>query len=190
MGTDAAAFVRAGIQSAISGYDVEVLVAAPAGVVREKIGRWSAVSAVGTDRCLVRITADSLDWPVMALGMIGADFQVISPPELLDRLHDWGRRFGRASRIGLAALFRPEQVREELRFGSLTAARALLASAPAPQFPQDIETSRLDSQPISFLTGELPIGWAQVLVLRCSPGEGPSAGDARHRPALGHSDLL
>ena len=97
---DAGAFVRAGIQSAISGYDAEVLVEAPAGVVREKIGRWSAVSAVGTDRCLVRMTADSLDWPVMALGMIGADFRVISPPELLDRLHDWGRRFSRASLTG------------------------------------------------------------------------------------------
>jgi predicted DNA-binding transcriptional regulator YafY len=43
------------------------------------------------------MTSDSLDWPVMALGMAGADFQVISPPELLDRVQDWARRFGRAS---------------------------------------------------------------------------------------------
>jgi len=32
----------------------------------------------------------------MALGMLDADFQVISPPELLDRVHDWARRFSRA----------------------------------------------------------------------------------------------
>jgi predicted DNA-binding transcriptional regulator YafY len=94
---DAAAFVRSGIHSASTGYDVEVLVAAPAGDVRERIGRWSAVEAVDATHCLVRITADSLDWPIMALGIIGADFQVISPPELLDRLHDWGRRFTRAT---------------------------------------------------------------------------------------------
>ena len=43
------------------------------------------------------MTADSLDWPVMALGAAGAGFQVISPPELLNRVHDWGRRFSQAS---------------------------------------------------------------------------------------------
>jgi len=33
----------------------------------------------------------------MALGAVGADFHVVSPPELLDRVHDWGRRFSRAN---------------------------------------------------------------------------------------------
>jgi predicted DNA-binding transcriptional regulator YafY len=94
---DAAAFVRAGIQSAIAGYDVEVLVQAPAEAVRERLGRWCRVEEVDAARCLIRMTVDSLDWPIMALGMADADFQVISPPELLDRVHDWGRRFSRAS---------------------------------------------------------------------------------------------
>ena len=44
------------------------------------------------------MSGDSLDWPLMALGLTGADFQVVSPPELLDQAHDWGRRFGRATR--------------------------------------------------------------------------------------------
>jgi predicted DNA-binding transcriptional regulator YafY len=43
------------------------------------------------------MTADSLDWPVMALGAVGADFQVVSPPELVHRVRDWGRRFTQAS---------------------------------------------------------------------------------------------
>jgi hypothetical protein len=34
---------------------------------------------------------------VFALGVIGADFQVLSPPELLDRVRDWGRRFSRSA---------------------------------------------------------------------------------------------
>jgi hypothetical protein len=42
------------------------------------------------------MTADSLDWPVMALGAVDADFQVVAPPELLDRVLDWGRRFSQA----------------------------------------------------------------------------------------------
>ena len=95
---DAAAFVRAGIQTAIAVYDVRVLVEAPGEAARERIGRWVTVEDIGPARCLVRTSGDSLDWPIMALGMLGADFQVISPPELLDRVHDWGRRFSRARR--------------------------------------------------------------------------------------------
>ena len=94
---DAAAFVRAGIQSARAGYDVEVIVEAPAKVVRERIGRWASVSEISATRCRVRMTADMLEWPIMGLGMVGADFQVISPPELIDWVRDWGARFSRAA---------------------------------------------------------------------------------------------
>jgi len=74
-----------------------VLVEAPAGVVRERIGRWASVSAISTARCRVRMTADALDWPIMGLSMVGADFRVISPHELIDRVRDWGARFSRAA---------------------------------------------------------------------------------------------
>jgi predicted DNA-binding transcriptional regulator YafY len=93
---DAAAFVRAGIENFTSGYDVEVIVEAPAALVRDRIGRWCTVEPAGPARCRVRMTTDSLDWPTMALGAVGADFQVVSPPELLDRVLDWGRRFSLA----------------------------------------------------------------------------------------------
>jgi predicted DNA-binding transcriptional regulator YafY len=93
---DAAAFVRAGIDTVRAAYDVEVIVEAPAAAVRERIGQWSTVEDIDAGRCRVRMTADSLDWPTMALGAVGADFRVAGPPELLDRLHDWGRRFSRA----------------------------------------------------------------------------------------------
>jgi hypothetical protein len=36
------------------------------------------------------MTADALEWPIMGLGMVGADFKVISPPELRDQVRDWG----------------------------------------------------------------------------------------------------
>jgi predicted DNA-binding transcriptional regulator YafY len=97
---DAAAFVRAGIDSVQAGYEVEVLVDAPAAAVRERIGRWSTVEEAGAGRSRVRMTTDSLDWPVMALGAVGADFDVISPPELADQVRDWGRRFSRAGPPG------------------------------------------------------------------------------------------
>jgi predicted DNA-binding transcriptional regulator YafY len=94
---DAAAFVRAGIDDVRAVYDVEVLIDAPAATVREQIGRWSTVQDAEAGRCRMRMTADSLDWPVMALGAVGADFRVLSPPELRDRVHDWGRRFTQAT---------------------------------------------------------------------------------------------
>jgi predicted DNA-binding transcriptional regulator YafY len=42
------------------------------------------------------MSTDPLDWAAMALGVAGADFTVLSPPELLTHVHDWARRFGRA----------------------------------------------------------------------------------------------
>lgn len=93
---DAAEFVRAGIGNVLAAYEVEVLVDAPAATVRELIGRWSTVEDIDATRCRVRMAAETLDWPTMALGMLSADFQVVSPPELLDRVRDWGRRFSQA----------------------------------------------------------------------------------------------
>jgi predicted DNA-binding transcriptional regulator YafY len=93
---DAAAFVRTGIDSVRAVYEAEVLVDAPAELVAERIGRWCTVERVSASRCRIRITTDSLDWPAFALGTIGASFQVVSPPELLDLVHGWGRRFSQA----------------------------------------------------------------------------------------------
>jgi len=100
---DAGAFVRAGIENVTAAYEVEVLVDAPGPAVRERIGRWSVVEDIGASRCRVRMTADSLDWPIMALGAVGADFQVVSPAELLDRVRDWGRRFSQGNAATHAA---------------------------------------------------------------------------------------
>lgn len=48
------------------------------------------------EQCRVTLTTDSLNWAIMALGVAGADFRVLEPPELRARLHDWGTRFIRA----------------------------------------------------------------------------------------------
>ncbi len=92
---DAAEFVRRNLDNLYRAYDVEVLVHAPAATVRERIGRWCTVEEAGGS-CRVRMTAESLDWPTMALGVVGADFEVVSPPELAEQVRDWGARFSRA----------------------------------------------------------------------------------------------
>jgi predicted DNA-binding transcriptional regulator YafY len=93
---DAAAFVRAGMGPGTAPVVAEALVDAPAERVRARIGRWSTVTEDGPGRSRVRMETDSLEWPAFALGALGAEVSVVSPPELLDLLHEWGRRFTRA----------------------------------------------------------------------------------------------
>lgn len=68
-------------------YAVEAVVRAPASAVRQRIGRWATVSDDGDGACRVRMAADDLDWPAAALAMTGAEFTVVSPPELVEHLH-------------------------------------------------------------------------------------------------------
>ncbi len=97
---DAAEFVRRNVsaQGAQGTQEVRVLIEAPAEAIRQRIGRWSQVEEAGPGRCHVTMTPpENSDWPVIALGMTGADFQVIDPPELTERLRDWSARFARAA---------------------------------------------------------------------------------------------
>ena len=97
--TDAAAFVRVGLGSVPMPIRTEVVVHAPLEQVRAKVGRWSTVEEIDANHCRMTMTSDTLDWPIMALGTLGADFDVIGPPELLDQLHEWAARFSRQSTI-------------------------------------------------------------------------------------------
>jgi predicted DNA-binding transcriptional regulator YafY len=94
---DAAAFVRAGIENLSGPHSVEALIRAPAAVIRARIGRWGTIEDIDGGNCLLRMTSDSLDWPTMALGAAGADFEVVSPAELVAHVRDWACRFSRAT---------------------------------------------------------------------------------------------
>lgn len=96
---DAAEFVREGIAAQPAKYKVEALIEAPASVVAERIGRWATVTALDESRSVATMTAESLDWPAMALGTVGADFAVLSPPELTAHLKEWAGRFLRRQSV-------------------------------------------------------------------------------------------
>jgi predicted DNA-binding transcriptional regulator YafY len=97
-GGDAADFVRRNISSGPATYEVVAVVEAAAGVVKEKIGRWATIEGLGPERCRIRMTPpEEGDWPVMALGLADADFEVISPASVADRVRAWGERFTRAA---------------------------------------------------------------------------------------------
>jgi predicted DNA-binding transcriptional regulator YafY len=44
------------------------------------------------------MTSDSMDWPALALGSIGAEFEIVQPLELVEHIREWAARFGRAVR--------------------------------------------------------------------------------------------
>ncbi|MGQ0574081.1 MAG: helix-turn-helix transcriptional regulator [Pseudonocardia sp.] len=94
---DAAAFVRSGMRNLPTAYAVVVLVHAPASTVRELVGRWAEIEEVDADRCVLRMSTDHLGWPLLALGSVGAEFAVRTPPELVELAREWGARFRRAA---------------------------------------------------------------------------------------------
>jgi predicted DNA-binding transcriptional regulator YafY len=93
---DAAQFVRDGIESVPTRHRVEAVIHAPAAVVRDRVGPWGTVVELDGERCRWSITTESLDWPMLALGAAGAEFELVSPPELVVHLRERVARFGRA----------------------------------------------------------------------------------------------
>jgi predicted DNA-binding transcriptional regulator YafY len=95
--TDAAEFVRAGLNQASSSYVVDAIVAAPSEIVGERIGRWAQVEAVDERSSRVTIHCDGFEWAAIALAATQADFRIESPAEFADYVADWGARFQRAT---------------------------------------------------------------------------------------------
>ncbi|WP_369259048.1 helix-turn-helix transcriptional regulator [Geodermatophilus amargosae] len=92
---DAAAYVRERVGGPWGRLVVEAVVAAPATRVRDRIGPWATVTDAPAG-CRVQIEADDLDWAAAALGLTGAPFTVLGPPELKDHLRDLAARYAAA----------------------------------------------------------------------------------------------
>jgi hypothetical protein len=67
-------------------------------VVEQRIGRWATITPIDDTHCHARLTADMLDWPAFAMGVVGADFRVLGPPEFADQVKVWSKRFAKATR--------------------------------------------------------------------------------------------
>ena len=69
---------------------------AAGGNVRERIGPWGTLEELGPHRCRFQMGTDSLDWPTLILSRAAAEFEVSSPPELVDHLRECAALFGRS----------------------------------------------------------------------------------------------
>lgn len=93
---DAASFVTDRLGGRRERHQVRVVVHADPAAVRRRVGGWSTVEP-HPDGCLMSMQADSLDWSVLALGGLAADFTVLEPPALSEMLREWADRFARCT---------------------------------------------------------------------------------------------
>jgi predicted DNA-binding transcriptional regulator YafY len=97
-GGDLAAYVSRRVSAAAWRYHASVRVHAPAEQIRRQVpAAAGVVEAVDAGTCLLHTGADTLQTLAVYLGMLGADFQVDAPPELVAHLRDLADRYRRAT---------------------------------------------------------------------------------------------
>ncbi|MER5647438.1 YafY family protein [Streptosporangium sp. NPDC002524] len=97
-GGDAGAFVRDSITSMPTQYQIVVVVRATVADVERVVSPLGGVVEAVDDRSSrLLMNADGMEWPVLVLAALGADFEVVQPVEFRDYLRTTGERFARAS---------------------------------------------------------------------------------------------
>ena len=96
---DAAAYVAANLRQSPNRYNARITIHEPADAVAGRLP-WIRESLTPRDEatCEYRPSDDSLHWLAMRVGMIGVDFEVHEPPELVDAVAALGERCRRAAR--------------------------------------------------------------------------------------------
>ncbi|MEV0175460.1 YafY family protein [Streptomyces sp. NPDC050803] len=89
--------VRRGVSSAAWRYRAQVVVHAPAEQLAERINpAIGTITAVDDTHCLLDTGADSVEALAVHLGLLGVDFTVTEPAELVDLVRVLGDRYQRA----------------------------------------------------------------------------------------------
>jgi predicted DNA-binding transcriptional regulator YafY len=97
-GGDLAAYVSRRVSAAAWRYHARVRVHAPAEQIRRQLpAAVGVVEAVDQGTCLLHTGADTLQTLAVYLGLLGADFQVGGPPELVVYLRDLADRYHQAT---------------------------------------------------------------------------------------------
>jgi predicted DNA-binding transcriptional regulator YafY len=94
---DALTFVQSGFRQMSQRYAVRVRFDAPADVVDTFVGRWAEIEPIDDRSCRMSMNTDTLDWPMMVLANIDAEFRIEGPAELADLASRAADRLGRCS---------------------------------------------------------------------------------------------
>ncbi|GAB3597308.1 YafY family protein [Angustibacter peucedani] len=100
-GGDAGEFVRTSIGSRPR-HEVRLRVQAPAEAVQAAVRGWGRAEPLDDATSHLHVDADSFDWVVLLVSLVGADVEVEHPPELRAVLRATGERLVRAAAAGTA----------------------------------------------------------------------------------------
>jgi len=96
-GGDPVTYVERSLSSTPHRFEARVILAAPAEQIRDSLpGGWGSVESIDDRSCGYRTGDDDLDWLALRIAMLGADFEIVEPPELVERLRALADRVGRA----------------------------------------------------------------------------------------------
>ena len=70
---------------------------ASATTVSRLLSWGGTVEPIDENRCEYRTSDDRLDWLAVRVGMLGFDFEIREPPELVTRFRELAGRFERAT---------------------------------------------------------------------------------------------
>ena len=95
---DGAAYVSQSLSARPNRYEARLLLHASAEEMRKRVPRyWGPFEPLGEDRCEYRTGDDNLDWLAARISMLGVEFEVHEPPELVAHLQALAARLGRAA---------------------------------------------------------------------------------------------
>jgi predicted DNA-binding transcriptional regulator YafY len=95
---DPATFVAQSLSAAPNRYEARVTLHAPADTIRKQVpARWGSVDPIDERTCEYRTGDDDLDWLAVRVAMLGVDFEVHEPPELVEHLLALAARLTRAT---------------------------------------------------------------------------------------------
>jgi predicted DNA-binding transcriptional regulator YafY len=95
---DAATFVEQSIRAAPNRYEAVLTLHAPAGEIESRVpAYWGAIEPVDASSCLFRTGDDDLGWLALRVAMLGVDFELHEPPELVEHMRALSVRLGRAA---------------------------------------------------------------------------------------------
>ncbi|HWH12591.1 MAG TPA: YafY family protein [Solirubrobacteraceae bacterium] len=94
---DIAAYVSRAVSSTRDRYQATVILRAPVAQVAGRVPTWvGTLEAIDDDSCLLRTGSDWLGGLAVYVADIGVDFEVLEPPEFVDRVRQLADRFRRA----------------------------------------------------------------------------------------------
>ena len=94
---DAAAYVEQSIAGAPNRFEAVVTLHAAAEEITRRVpSHWGAIEPIDAQTCKYRTGDDDLRWLALRIAMLGVDFEVHEPPELVEHLRALASRLGRA----------------------------------------------------------------------------------------------